>query len=134
MFVCIVCIVCNCLVRVAAVQSSYSPGTIMILVTAGAPRFCRAEYAGWRSVRVAVVVRIMHGSMLSKSTAGDSPIRRASDQAYNCRTMRKDRVWFDSCTPGHNVVPGLWRYNPPTPSHNYGTGHGWCSSYSSCRV
>ena len=31
------------------------PGTIMVLVTAGAPPFCRAEYEGWRSVRVAVV-------------------------------------------------------------------------------
>jgi len=83
------------LVRVAAVQSSYSPGTIMILVTAGAPRFCRAEYAGWRSVRVAVV--------RSSYLACDPPIRR----------RRKYRVLrFDPCTPGHN----------------HGTGHGWCSS------
>ena len=66
----------------------------MVLVTAGAPPFCRAENEGLRSVRLAVVVRIMHGSMLSKSTAGDPPIRRASSQAYNCRTMRKDCAGF----------------------------------------
>ena len=37
----------------------------MILVTAGAPRFCRAEYEGWRSVRVAVV-RSVFGVWLSQ--------------------------------------------------------------------
>ena len=45
------------------------PGIIMVLVTAGAPSFCRAEYEGWSSVRVAVVQ--------SPYLAGDAPIRRA---------------------------------------------------------
>ena len=91
-------------------------GAILVL-PAGAPPFCRAENEGLRSVRLAVVVRIMHGSMLSKSTAGDPPIRRANSQAYNFRTTRrKDRVWFD----------------PRTPGHDHGTGHGWYFSYSSC--
>jgi hypothetical protein len=61
------------------------------------------------SMRVAVV--------RSLYLACDPPIRRASSQAYNCRTRRKDRVRFD----------------PRTLGHNHGTGHGWCSSYSLCR-
>ena len=45
-------------------------------------------------VRVAVV--------RSSYLACDPPIRRASSQAYNYRTRRKDRVRFDSCPPGHS--------------------------------
>ena len=55
--------------------------------------------------------------MAFRCMACDPPIRRASSQAYNCRTRRKDRVRFD----------------PRTLGHNHGTGHGWCSSYSLCR-
>ena len=44
-------------------------GIIMVLVTAGAPPFCRAEYEGWSSVRVTVV--------RSSYLAGDASIRRA---------------------------------------------------------
>ena len=40
-----------------------------------------------------------------------------SSQANNCRTRRRDRVRFD----------------PRTPGHDHGTGHGGGSSYSSCR-
>ena len=71
------------------------PGMITVLVTTGAPPFCRAECDGWRSVCVAVAPvakghtiagrggRIVFGSILVPVMimvlvmAGASPIRRA---------------------------------------------------------
>ena len=33
------------------------------------------------------------------------------------------------------IIWCVWqRYNPRTPGNNHGTGHGWCSSFLSCRV
>jgi len=67
---------------------------IMVLVTAGAPPFCRAEYecCGGNDPHTWLVILLF--------VAPVAP--------YNCRTRRKDRVWFDLGARGGGNDPRTW--------------------------